>query len=52
MGFDNDQLFNRNLGTDITAVNTIAHMYHVPDKITVNPYHNLLSLLAIYILWI
>lgn len=30
----------RTLETDIIAVNAIAHMYQVPDKITVNPYHN------------
>ena len=30
----------RTLDTDILAVNTLAHTYLVPDKITVNPYHN------------
>lgn len=30
----------RPLDTDIIAVNTIAHMYQVPDTITVNPYYN------------
>jgi len=30
----------RTLDTDILAVNTLAHMYQVPDRITVNPNHN------------